>query len=119
MQGHDASSTSVGNTALLQTQRLDIDECNKGNRLHLSPDSQIEENTVDEDHECPVCVDLLANPCMLRCEHAFCRLCLLKIAKLRVQKYLQPMCPLCREPFVLTDLFIDENMAIELTNTII
>ena len=43
-----------------------------------SPIKEIDEIEVAEEHECPVCVDMLANPCVLRCDHVFCRLCLLK-----------------------------------------
>jgi hypothetical protein len=79
-----------------------------------SPIKEIEEAEVAEEHECPVCVDLLAQPCVLRCEHVFCRLCLLKIAQLRVRKYLQPLCPLCRESFKLSDLSVDSITTKEL-----
>ena len=71
------------------------------------------EAEVDEEHECPVCVDLLASPCTLPCEHTFCRLCLLKIATAH-KKYLQPLCPLCRESFVLANLSVDLNLVREL-----
>ena len=75
-----------------------------------------EDETVAEEHECPICVDLLCNPCVLRCEHVFCRLCLLKVAQSRLTKLLLPLCPLCREPFALNDIVVEDGVAKELSN---
>lgn len=54
-----------------------------------------EEMEIPDEHECAICCDLLCNPCVIRCEHVFCRLCLMKVAHSRLKKYLTPLCPLC------------------------
>ena len=98
---------------------------NSNRRKEYKPDENVmfsgeeeeeeeEEGTIAEEHECPICVDLLCNPCILKCEHIFCKLCLLKVAVTRFEKLLSPLCPLCRDPFVLNDIVVDETVSKEL-----
>ena len=55
----------------------------------LLPSFLMEDNDRYE-FECPVCMDLLVDPCALPCDHVFCRKCI----KLVVKKKM--LCPMCR-----------------------
>jgi hypothetical protein len=79
-----------------------------------SDDEDEDDINISEEHECAICVDLLCNPIVLSCGHTFCRLCLMKVANTRIIKYLTPLCPLCRDPFTLNDITIDDGLTQEL-----
>ena len=53
--------------------------------------------------QCPVCRNVLIDPCTLQCGHTTCQLCLAKM-----WGHKDTMCPLCKEPWqVLPSVAID------------
>jgi hypothetical protein len=52
-------------------------------------------------HECPICLGFLADPLELGCQHALCRLCLLKSTRLSPDGR---SCPLCRSPIEIASI---------------
>jgi len=61
-------------------------------------DVRREEQLLEKGLACPICMDFLAEPLLLDCGHAFCRLCLLQAS------HLSPAgrcCPSCRSTFQL------------------
>ncbi|XP_070565394.1 LOW QUALITY PROTEIN: breast cancer type 1 susceptibility protein homolog [Ptychodera flava] len=44
--------------------------------------------------ECPICLDLLKDPVSTRCDHQFCRFCILEV----LNKKSSAPCPLCKKP---------------------
>ena len=53
------------------------------------------------DLSCPLCLDIPLRPVQLRCEHLFCRPCLVKAL---LSSHGQPVCPTCKAPATLTDI---------------
>ena len=50
--------------------------------------------------ECAICLEILTNPCLLQCEHSFCKECLDKIVKFE-SDCLLIICPTCQVQHVL------------------
>jgi hypothetical protein len=44
--------------------------------------------------ECPICLELLTEPCKTPCLHQFCKECIYTF----LSSNKKPMCPLCKEP---------------------
>lgn len=75
-----------------------------------------EENMVEEGQDmsmCPVCFDVLVDPCSLNCGHTFCELCLASVWKAEEEKWRDSprsiQCPTCRSP---TESFPQVNLAL-------
>ena len=43
----------------------------------------------NEDHECPICLEIMVEPCRLQCKHYFCIQCVERASCQRLE------CPLC------------------------
>eukprot|EP00111_Clytia_hemisphaerica_P007622 TCONS_00022163-protein len=52
-----------------------------------------EEEELDDQHQCPVCLDIFYEPHQTKCLHLFCAPCLRQLYKSSNKK---PLCPLCR-----------------------
>lgn len=63
---------------------------------------------------CPVCFDVLMDPCSLNCGHTFCELCLASVWKAEAGNWIEHhprsiLCPTCRNP---TESFPQVNYAL-------
>ena len=96
-----------------------VELCSEGERNErTSTISQFLDQVEDlpENDSCPICADMLVNPSKLACGHIFCRVCLLRIAATCMKKYLDQLCPLCREPYAVQALHIDSASAARLAD---
>jgi hypothetical protein len=66
-----------------------------------------DQNPIDPELECPVCMDILFCPVSINCGHSFCRPCLVKILKTK------PQCPLCNTPCFLQEKSLKENITLK------
>ncbi|ORZ29773.1 SNF2 family N-terminal domain-domain-containing protein [Catenaria anguillulae PL171] len=55
--------------------------------------------------ECPLCLDLVAEPTILKCFHVFCRECLLESLACMTRRGDPQSCPMCRIPVADSDVF--------------
>ena len=54
---------------------------------------------------CSICAELLDDVVVLRvCEHMYCRICIQQWMKTQITEGNKPMCPDCRQCFVIKDL---------------
>ena len=62
---------------------------------------------------CPICFDVLMDPCSLNCGHTFCELCLATVWKTEAGNWTNSprsiLCPTCRNP---TESFPQVNFAL-------
>lgn len=73
--------------------------------MESNPSSKKE--TVSEDHECSVCMDVFFKPVILRvCGHIFCQNCLHEIAIISENR----RCPLCRTVFAQEDMRPEDEL---------
>lgn len=53
---------------------------------------------IDENFDCSICLDVMQNPKMIKCEHLFCDACIRQVLKEHAR------CPLDRTPFGESDI---------------
>jgi SWI/SNF-related matrix-associated actin-dependent regulator of chromatin subfamily A3 len=84
---------------LLSDERLDsvmkqleaegVVDLNEGNKVALQKMLQL---FIESQEECPICLDVLKEPVITKCAHAFCSPCLERVIET------QHKCPMCRAP---------------------
>ena len=65
--------------------------------IHTHTHTHVHTKTVDM--KCPVCKEILVDPCTLQCGHTFCQLCLACIVLKTSEPPSSRSCPLCKQPW--------------------
>lgn len=79
----------------------------EGNRREEGNEMRDLKEKIEEDHNCPICLDVFYKPVLLAtCNHTFCDNCLNEGAVISNQR----RCPLCRAPFTLAEVRIQAEL---------
>lgn len=54
------------------------------------------EEIKEDDYICPICLELLVEPCSIPCNHSFCELCIKELINMGGDKLI---CPMDRKSF--------------------
>lgn len=65
------------------------------------------ESEIEPEYECQICMDLLVEPSTTVCGHTFCKICLIKYLKTKLN------CPMCRKPILQSKDSISKNVIME------
>lgn len=62
---------------------------------------------IEEEFKCLICIDLLVEPVTTMCGHTFCKSCLIKYLKIKLN------CPMCRKPILQSKDSLAKNVLFE------
>lgn len=73
---------------------------NKMENFHL-------QDSIEAEFECQICMDLLTEPITTLCGHTFCKICLIRYLKTKLN------CPMCRKPILQSNDNMAKNVILE------
>ena len=65
------------------------------------------ELNVEPEFECQICMDLLVEPITTICGHTFCKICLIRYLRTKLN------CPMCRKPILQSKESLAKNVMLE------
>jgi hypothetical protein len=65
------------------------------------------EINIEPEYECQICMDLLTEPVATVCGHTFCKMCLIRYLKTKLN------CPMCRKPILQSTESLVKNVVLE------
>jgi hypothetical protein len=65
------------------------------------------ENEIEMEFECQICMDIMVEPVTTICGHTFCKICLIRFLKTKLN------CPICRKPILQSPESLAKNISFE------